>query len=43
MMILQITKAQWGLKIAPPVFSAGITEYPGMAQGRFDNLDTAQA
>lgn len=35
----------WGLKTEPLVFRAGFTEYPGLAQGRYEgmNLDIAQA
>ena len=29
---------QWGLKIVPIVFSASITEYPGMTQGRYEGM-----
>jgi hypothetical protein len=28
----------WGLKIAPPVLSAGNTVYPGMAHGRYEGI-----
>lgn len=30
--------AQWGLKIVALVFSAGITEYPGMSHGLYEGM-----
>ena len=35
---LRITEAQWGSKIAALVFSAGITECPWMAHGRYEGV-----
>lgn len=35
---VQITEAQWGLKTWPLVFSAGITEYPDMAQSCYEDI-----
>jgi hypothetical protein len=32
----------WGSKIAPLVLSAGITEYPSMAQGRYEGMTPAK-
>ena len=42
---LRISEYQWGLKTAPLVVGVGITEYPGLAHGRYEgmNLDTVQA